>query len=72
MSPLLFVICILAIWMVPRKCKAGYQFEKGKAKANNLLIIGDLKLFAKDRNEFDSLVRTMSVFSVDIGMRFGG
>ena len=31
----------------------------------------DLKLFAKDENEIDSLLRTVNVFSEDIGMVFG-
>ena len=31
----------------------------------------DLKLFAKDENGIDSLVRTVNVFSEDIGMIFG-
>ena len=30
-----------------------------------------LKLFAKDENEIDSLVRTVNVFSEEIGMMFG-
>ena len=32
--------------------------------------MADLKLFAKDENEIDSLVRTVSVFSEDIVMKF--
>ena len=71
LSPLLFVICLLPMSMVLRKCKAGYQLERGKMKVNHLLFIDDLKLFAKDENEIDSLVTTVNVFSEDIGMMFG-
>ena len=31
----------------------------------------DLKLFAKNENEIDSLVQTVRIFSDDIGMKFG-
>ena len=31
----------------------------------------DLKLFAKSKNQIDSLVQTVYVFSEDIGMQFG-
>ena len=71
LSPLLFVICLLPMSMILRKCKAGYQLERGKTKINHLLFMDDLKLFAKDENEIDSLVRTVNVFSEDIGMMFG-
>ncbi len=70
LSPLLFVICLLPMSMVLRKCKAGYQLEKGKTKVNHLLFMDDLKLFGKDENYIDSLVRIVSAFSEDIGMMF--
>ena len=54
-----------------RKCKAGYQLERGRTKINHLLFMYNLKLFAKDENEIDSLVRTVNTFSEDIGMMFG-
>ena len=44
---------------------------KGETKINHLLFMDDLKLFAKDENEINSLVRTVNVFSEDIGMIFG-
>ena len=31
----------------------------------------DLKLFAKNRNQMDSLVKTVHVFSTDIGIELG-
>ena len=31
----------------------------------------DLKLFAKSKNQIDSLVQTVHIFSEDIGMQFG-
>ena len=71
LSPLLFVICLLPMSIVLRKCRAGYQFGRGQVKVNHLLFMDDLKLFAKDEMEIDSLVRTVCVLSEDIGMKFG-
>ena len=31
----------------------------------------DLKLFAKSKNQIDSMVQTVHIFSVDISMQFG-
>ena len=31
----------------------------------------DLKLFAKSKNQIDSLAQTVYIFSEDIGMQFG-
>ena len=40
-------------------------------KLNHLLYMDDLKLFAKSEKQIDTLVRTVHVFSTDIGMEFG-
>ena len=65
------VICLLPMSIVLRKCRAGYQFGRGQVKVNRLFFMDDLKLFAKDKMEIDSLVRTVFVLSEDIGMKFG-
>ena len=38
---------------------------------NYLLFMDDLKLFSKNDEQIDALVRTVYVFSTDIGMQFG-
>ena len=38
---------------------------------NHLLFMDDLKLFAKSKNEIDSLVQTVHLFSEDNVMQFG-
>ena len=40
-------------------------------KINHLLFMDDLKMFAKNKNQIDSLVSTVQMISQDIGMRFG-
>ena len=56
--------------LILRKCKAGYQFGKGKQKIN-LLFMDDLKLFAKNEDEIDGLVQSVHMFTEDIGIQFG-
>ena len=37
---------------------------------NHLLFMDELKLFAKSKNQIDSLVQTVHIFNEDIGMQF--
>ena len=62
LSPLLFVL-----W----RAQAGYEWGNTGLKLNHLLFIDDLKFFAKSKNQIDSLVQTVHIFSEDIGMQFG-
>ena len=57
--------------MILRKVSAGYEMKKDGCRINHLLFMGDLKLFAKNEKEIDSLVQTVRIFSDDIGMKFG-
>ena len=52
-----------------REAKAGYLL--GDVKINHLLFMGDLKTFAKNKAEIDSLVSTVKVISQDVGIQFG-
>ena len=69
LSQLLFVLCMIPLIKILRKAKAGYMLDD--IKVNHLLFMDDLKLFAKNEKELDSLVSTVQVFSRDIGMEFG-
>ena len=53
-----------------RKVKVCYTLKNGE-KLNHLLFMDDLKLFGKNKNEVNSLVATVQVFSDDIKMEFG-
>ena len=57
--------------MILRKVSAGYEMTKDGCRINHLLFMDDLKLFAKNEKEIDSLVQTVRIFSDDIGMKFG-
>ena len=71
LSPLVFVIYMIPLSLVLRKVKAGYEFRGNQLKINHLLYMDDLKLFGKNEEQIDSLVRTVHILSKDIGMEFG-
>ena len=71
LSSLLFVLALILLTIILRKMKAGYQFGTRRSSINHFLFMDDLKLYAKDEKQLDSLVNTVQIFSLDIGMEFG-
>ena len=71
LSPLLFVICLLLMFLILRKNKAGYSLGKNRPKLNHLLCMDDLKLFGQSERDIESLVNTVHTLSCYIGMQFG-
>ena len=70
LSPLLIVLCMVPLRQLLRRAKAGYEWGNKGLKLNHSLFMDDLKLFAKSKNQKDSLVQTVYIFSEDIGMQF--
>ena len=71
LSPLLFVLCMIPLSLILRKASAGYEFKGKRAKINHLLFMDDLKQFGKTQDQIDSLIKTVYLFSSDIGTVFG-
>ena len=71
LSPLIFVIIMIPLSIILRETKAGYSLQKNDRKINHLMFMDDIKLYGKNTNQLDSLVRTVHVYSEDIGMSFG-
>ena len=71
MSPLLFVLTLIPLTSVLEATKHSYEFSKNGEEIYHLLYMDDLKLYAKNEKELDSLVQIDRVFSNDIGMDFG-
>mgnify|MGYP001798097810 CR=1 FL=1 len=65
-SPLLFVITLISLTLILSKCEAGYK-DSSNFKLNHLRFMDDLKLYARNKNQLDSL----RIFSKDIEMKFG-
>lgn len=71
LSPLLFILIMIPLSLVLRKTKLGYQMSNGSQRINHLLFMDDLKLYASNKNQLESLISTVSFFSNDIRMEFG-
>ena len=54
-----------------RKYTAGYKLRRSQEKVNHLMYMDDIKLFAKNEKEVEILIRTVRIYSRDIGMEFG-
>ena len=67
----MFVLALIPLYLILRKAKAAYEFSESKDKINHLLFMDDLKFYSQSEKELESLVRTIRVFSEDIGMEFG-
>ena len=54
-----------------RKCRVGYTLRKSQEKINHLMYMDDIKLFAKNEKELETLIQIVTIKSQDIGMEFG-
>ena len=56
--PLLFIIAMMALNHILRKCAAGYTLSRSQEKINPLMHMDDIKLFEKNEKELEYTVRT--------------
>ena len=70
LSPLLFIIPMMPLKNILRKCAAGYKLSWSQEKINHQMYMDDIKLFAKNEKELENLIQT-EIYSQDIGMEFG-
>ena len=54
-----------------RKGTAGYKLSSLQEKINHLMYMDDIKLFAKNEKELETLIHAVRICSQDIGMEFG-
>ena len=71
LSPLLFIIAMLPLNHILRKCTAGYKLSRSQEKINHLMYMDDIKLFARNERELETLIHAVRIYSQDIGMEFG-
>ena len=71
LSPLLFIIAMMPLNHILRKCAAGYKLNRSQEKINHLMYMDDIKLFAKNERELETLIHAVRIHSQDIGMEFG-
>ena len=71
LSPLLFIIAMMSLNHILRKCTAGYKLSISQEKVNHLMYMDDIKLFAKNEKELETVIHTVRIYNRDIGMEFG-
>ena len=71
LSSLLFVIAMMLLNHIIRKCTGRYNLTKSKEKINHLMYMDDLKLFAKNEKELETLIQAVRIYSHDIEMQYG-
>ena len=71
LSPLLLVLRMALLSLILRQVNARYEWGKKIYKLNDVLFMDDMKLFSKAVKQIDTLVKTVHVFSTNIGMEFG-
>ena len=54
-----------------RKCTAEYKLSRSQEKFNHQMYMDDIKLFAKNEKELETLIHAIRIYSQDIGMEFG-
>ena len=54
-----------------RKCTAGYKLIISQEKIIHLIYVDDIKLFAKNEKELETLIHTVRIYSQYIGTKFG-
>ena len=69
--PLLFIIAMMPLNHILRKCTVGYKLSRSQEKINHLMYMADIKLFAKNEKELETLIRAVRIYSQDIAMEFG-
>ena len=63
LSPLLFVIAMMPLNHILRKCTAGYKLNKSQENVNHLIYMDGIKLFAKNEKEQGTQSRSQNILS---------
>ena len=71
LSPLLFVLPLMPVSSLLNQSGNGFQVSATLSKFSHLFYLDDLKLYVKNRNELESLLHTVRIFSSSIDMEFG-
>ena len=71
LSPLLFIIAMMPLNRILKKCAGGYRLSRLQEKINHLMYMDDIKLLAKNEKELETLIHAVRIYSQDIGLEFG-
>ena len=71
LSPLLFIIAMMPLNHILRKCATAYKVSRSQEMINHLMYMDDIKLFSKNEKELETLIHAVLICSQDIRMEFG-
>ena len=57
LSPLLFIIAMMPLNRILKKCTNGYKLSRSQEKINHLMYMDDIKLFAIDEKDLEPLIQ---------------
>ena len=63
LSSLLFIIAMMPLNHILRKCTAGYKLSNSQEKINHLMYMDNIKLLAKKEKEMETLIHTVRIYS---------
>ena len=63
LSPLLFIIAMMPLNHILRKCSAGFKLSKSQEKINHLMYMDNIKLFAKNEKELETQIPAVRILS---------
>ena len=58
LSHLLFIIAMMPLNYILRNCTTRYKLSRSQDKINHLMYMDDIKLFAKNEKELETLIHT--------------
>ena len=70
LSPSLFIIAMMPLNQILRKCTGGYKLSRSQEEINHFMYMNHIKLFAKTEKELETLIHVVRIYRQDIGMEF--
>ena len=61
-SPLLFVIAMIPLHHILRKCTVEYELNKSQEKINYQMYMDDIKIVAKKKIISETLIQTVRIY----------
>ena len=71
LSHIQFIIAMMPLNHILRKCAAEYKLSRSQEKINYPMYMDDIKLFAKNEKELETVIHAVWIYRQDIGMEFG-
>ena len=65
LSSLLFMIAMMPLNHILRKCTAGYKLIRSQEKIIHLMYMDDIKIFAKNEKELETLIQAVRIYCRD-------